>query len=69
MSKNILSIAMKALHILAWIAILGTIVVSFAIRNSINSYNLGTYMIRVAYIDLAAMVVIFVCSKANCPVM
>jgi hypothetical protein len=65
MNKKTLKILINVLYIISWLTIAGTIIAAYLLKDTINVYNMGTYMYALGIIDLICFIIIFTKSHTN----
>lgn len=60
MKENWFGKVLNVLFVIAWLAIAGTIIFSFVMRDRLTIYNYGTYLYNLGLINLFAFIIIFI---------
>ncbi|BCN30375.1 hypothetical protein bsdtb5_16700 [Anaeromicropila herbilytica] len=63
--KNIFKKIINILFIISWLTVLGIIIVTFLIKDSLTAYNMGDYMSITGTINLICFIIIFIKAKTN----
>lgn len=63
--KNIFKITINILFIISWLTIIGTIITTFLIKDSLSTYNLGNYITTIGTIDMICFIIIFIKAKSS----
>ena len=63
--KNILKKTINVLFVISWLTIIGTIITSFLLKDSLSIYDLGSYISTIAKIQLICLIFIFIKSETS----
>lgn len=64
-NKNILKITINVLFVISWFTIIGTIIATFLLKDSVSIYDLGSYMTTIGMIDMICLIFIFIRAKTS----